>query len=133
MRRWEKDRSFRRWHAGWQMEIDGVRFRVRRGKKTPRGPGEDLVLEWFVGGRWQPIKLRIAALITDFCFENEDVLYPPSQFKGGMDCVEYLKTAVVYGWDKADALLNVERHQKPQQSLLEFRGDDVYVEDDDST
>jgi hypothetical protein len=98
-------------------EIDGVFYRVLHGRK---GPG-DLRLEHRVDGAWKPVRMRTGAMLADFFFENEEVLYPDA--KGGKKYLEYVRDATKYGWDKADAVLRVERAQrKVQRSLFDEDG-----------
>ena len=116
----------RRWRDGWSRRIDGISFRIVRGRKGPN----DLRLDWYVDGQWRPIHMRIAALLTDFFYENEDVLYPPPA-KGGQKILDYLRWAAKNGWEKAEAGLRAERELKRARPVL---FDDIYdVFDEDGT
>lgn len=100
----------RRWEAGMKFELDGIHYRVVRGVKGP----DDLRLDHLIDGTWRPIHMRQGALLADFFFENEDVLYPPPQYKGGKKYLEYVRDAARCGWEKTEAVLRLERRQKEQ-------------------
>lgn len=103
----------RRFNPGDLFEIGGMHFRVVPGSKTPRGPGQDLRLDWLRSdGCWRPVKMAHAGLIVDFFFENEDVLYPPPQFDGGRRFTDYLKHGLKHGWQSAEAGLRIEKEAK---------------------
>lgn len=113
----------RRWRDGLQVELDGLRFRVVAGRKSP----DDLRLECWVDGSWRPVRMALGAFLADFFYENEEVLFPYPK-KGGRKYLDYLRDAAKYGWEKADAVLRVERAKKRAQPQLDF-GDmyDVYT------
>lgn len=96
-----------RWRAGDERDIDGLRFRVTQGVKSP----DDLRLDVKADGSWRAVHMRLGAFLADFFFENEDVLYPPPA-KGGRKYLTYLRDATRYGWTKADAVLRIERRQR---------------------
>lgn len=105
----------RRFSAGDQFELGGLRFRVRAGQKEPRGPGEDLVLDWLTPEHgWKAVPGSAGALIADFICENEGVLYPSPPFEGADKYRKYLTHAIRHGWMKAEAGLRLERSYKNQ-------------------
>lgn len=97
----------RRWREGQEFDFDGLRFRVCRGKKAPA----DLRLDVMTGGTWRAVHMRLGAMLADFFYENEDVLYPPPA-KGGRKYLDYCRDAAKHGWEKAEAVLRIERRQK---------------------
>lgn len=99
----------RRWQNGDFGELHGLRWRVRTGAKHP----EDLVLEINVEGYWLAVSMTLGFLLADFFFQNEDVLYPPSQgYRGGYKYLNDCKVAALHGWDKAAAGLRAEKAMK---------------------
>ena len=54
-----------------------MKYRIRPGKKHT----EDKVLEILTDG-WEAPSYKQLLFILDHLFKNEDVLYPPPQFKG---------------------------------------------------
>lgn len=96
----------RRWQAGWRGTVDGVTLRVERGKKGPA----DLRMDVFVGGEWKPVHMSLGCVLADFFFENEDVLYPPSQgFAGGTYYLRALAEAPKVGWEAVVGRIRSER------------------------
>ena len=104
----------RRWRDGDTGTLDGVRYRVVRGAKGP----DDLRLDWLIGGKWRAVHMRVAAMLADFFYENEDALYPPPRYKGGRKVLTYLRHAGLHGWEKAEAGLRVERNTTHLQATL---------------
>lgn len=99
----------RRWEAGIAVRLPNApTFRVVPGNKAPG----DLRLDWFSSRQrlWIPVQMSAAALITDFWYENEDHLYPPSRGKrGGKYFLDYLQIAAIEGWETADRKLRREQ------------------------
>jgi hypothetical protein len=104
----------RRFNAGDQFEIDGVNYRVVKGRKAV----EDLRLDWWQDGRWRPVTLDHVGLIVDMIAENENVLYPPPRFKGGGMVIQFCMTAHREGWHAARNLLHQQRANKAEQGSL---------------
>lgn len=102
----------RRFMAGQRFQIGAIHLRVEPGYKKPRGPGEDLRLELLTESGWIPIRFALAALIADFAFENEDVLYPPPRYLGGDKFAAYIVRAMTDGWEVAEAVLQREKRQR---------------------
>lgn len=105
----------RRFHAGDTFNIDGVDYRVVKGKKAI----DDLRLDWWQAGSWRPVTLDHAALIVDMIAENEDVLYPPPRFKGGQMVMEFVQRARKHGWGAARSTLHQQRANKAEQLRLD--------------
>ena len=115
-------RGGRRWQAGDRAELDGLQFRVQPGSKK----ADDLRLDVMVNGKWQPVHMRLAALIVDFLYENEDALYPREPHSsclvygcngsrghgGGEYYIRYLRKAGRDGWRVAQAELEGEKAVK---------------------
>jgi hypothetical protein len=102
----------RRFTVGYEVDVSGLRFRVEQGGKHP----DDRVLLWWTGSGWRLIEMAAGALMADFFYENEHVLYPPP-YKGGEMYREFLKHAMQHGWSKAVAGLNAQKQMK-QPSLF---------------
>ena len=87
--------------------VDGIRFRIVQGKKADN----DLRLEWQIpGGEWRAVSMAAGAIMADFWYENENVLYPPERgLLGGEKYSQYLGTAMHDGWEVADAVLQTEK------------------------
>lgn len=92
----------RRFNAGDEFYIDGLRLRIASGgKEIKRGPrageyGHDLVIEWLSldERKWVRMRFAVLALLVDFLCENEDVLYPPEHgFRGGEMLLANMRTA----------------------------------------
>lgn len=96
--------KYRRWVLGLEGVTSSVRWRVERGGKSPH----DLVLEWWLDGRWVRIGMDITFLAADFMYENESVLYPPPA-RGGQMYFNRLRTAIKDGWETAGAILEHEK------------------------
>jgi hypothetical protein len=102
----------RRWLAGMAFEVDGVFYRVLRGRKeAPRG-AEDLRLEHRVDGVWRPVRMQTGAMLADFFFENEDVLYPRPRFNGGTEYLSYLWDAAYTGWEHSEGRLQEQKTRR---------------------
>lgn len=103
----------RRFVVGYEVNISGIRFRVEQGRKDPN----DRVLLWLTPTGWVPIEMAAGALMADFFYENEHVLYPPP-YAGGEKYRDFLKHAMQHGWEKAVAGLRAEKSAK-QQSMFD--------------
>jgi hypothetical protein len=78
-------------------------------------------MEWQTDDGWQPVTMAAAAIMADFFFDNEDVLYPPSRgFKGGRKFMEFLRLAVKEGWQTAVHGLQRERAAKEEATQVTF-------------
>lgn len=113
--RHSKTRRFAVGHTG---ECSEIRYRVIQGAKKPG----DLVLQLYVNGRWQRIRMELGFLLAAFFFENEEVLYPPSGSRhiGGDYYMRECWDAIYYGWESAAQKLRKERAARIQR--LEFAG-----------
>lgn len=103
----------RRWKAGDELVVDGLHFRVVQGAKSP----EDLRLELELGSGWRPVNMSWGALMADFFFENEDVLYPPEERHlhgriGGQYYLNYCARAAREGWQESDYGMRGEKRRK---------------------
>lgn len=123
----------RHFYEGWRDEFAGLEFRVvktgsagtigkacidcqRAGLHAYEPCEHDLVLQvWIEGGGWRSIPMIAVAMMTEFFWENEDVLYPPPRFKGGAYFFEYLRDACERGYLRADSKLKEERRAKRQR------------------
>lgn len=107
----------RRFQPGWQETVGGVTYRVVLGRKMSRVPDAvDLKLEAWTPRGWQAVPMAVGALMADFFYENEEVLYPPSAgFQGGTYYVTYLNQAVSDGWEVADERLQAEKRAREQR------------------
>jgi hypothetical protein len=109
----------RRFHAGYSVDISGIRFRVVQGRKVDRGKDrQDLRLEWWASGvgKWQAVDMQAAAFLADFFYENEEELYPQAEgMQGGRKFWEYLRWAMKHGWTKAQAGLRAEKAMRGVQ------------------
>jgi hypothetical protein len=97
--------------------IAGINWRVRRGVKSP----DDLVLDFAVGGSWVPVPMILGFFLADFFVQNENRLYRDG--RGGKYYLDAVKYAVRHGWQRADAVLQVEKRLKrigtPQTELFD--------------
>ena len=99
----------RRWKAGDEGYCNEIRYRVVTGRKGP----DDLRLDLFINGDWQPAKMEIGFLMADFFFENEHALYPRARgYRGGFEYLKALQDASRYGWQAT------QRQLRTQQSRL---------------
>lgn len=104
----------RRW-GECEFELAGQRFRVQRGVKSP----DDLRLDWYTPTGWRAVPMSPGAMMADFFFENEDVLYPPDMGnQGGSKYIALLRHAARHGWQKANAGLLAERAAKQDRLPL---------------
>ena len=90
----------RRWTSGTEVTFSGMAFRVAEGSKEDG----DLRIEWGTPGGWRPIEMGVAALLTDFFIENEDVLkqYRPHWRRTAAEFwFEFLSHANREGWEAA--------------------------------
>ena len=104
----------RRFVVGYEVQVSGIHFRVEQGRKHP----DDRVLLWNTPTGWVPIEMAAGALMADFFYENEHVLYPPP-YSGGEKYREFLKHAMQHGWDKAVAGLRMEKNAKQRSLFVE--------------
>ncbi len=102
----------RRFAAGDVFDQQGIRLRVVAGRKPAAGDGIDLRLDVLTPTGWVAVPLSVVGLMADFMYENEGVLYPKPQFKGGEKVWEYLRHSVKHGWSKAEAGLRLEKRYK---------------------
>ncbi len=103
----------RRFSPGQRFEVGGLNFRVERGEKPARVPGEiDLRLDVYNGTRWVPVTMTTGFMLADFFHENEEVLYPPPQFKGGAKYLSECRGAARDGWEHTANRLRLERKYK---------------------
>lgn len=112
----------RRWEPR-EFELDGLRWRVVKGKKTSLVPGEDdLRLEHMTPQGWRPTAMALVFMLTDFWYENEDVLYPKPRFQGADYLLRAIKRAALNGFQsEVDRLEGekVRKRQKEQGLLLQ--------------
>lgn len=110
----------RRWSPGTFHSVNGLKFRIVRGRKTNYFGEEvdDFVLEVSTPEGWRKVHMHLAGFITDFLTENEDVLFPRyrdgyrTSLQGGQKLLNYLRDARKYGWEKAEDELQRERAAK---------------------
>lgn len=108
----------RRWTARRRFNVDGVWFRVVPGKKSP----DDLKLEMLVpkrnvdgsvGTKWLAVHMSLGALLADFFYENEDILFPPEDgYKGGEYHSKHLRQAEEEGYEAATKTLRATQAKK---------------------
>lgn len=116
----------RRWDLG-EFEVNGLKFRVVRGKKPAALQGqEDYRLDVLTLAGWVPVRMELAFFVTDFFAENEEVLYPSprngGRHKGGAKFLEYVRFAANYGWARAAGLVRMDRiNATAQKSLWDDR------------
>ena len=106
----------RRFKDGDLFQFHGAMFRVVKGKKSP----DDLRLDMWLGtrmeGQWVPVKASWVFLMSDFIYENEDVLYPPTGRRaGGEKFMKALREAVRDGWVAATQTLEAERRSAAER------------------
>lgn len=101
----------RRWRSGIIYQSpEGLRFRVVQGKKSP----DDLRVDVAVAGSWRPVRMELLFFLMDFFFENEEYLYPPPKFKGGLKILNAARTASMRGYRFAQQELSEEQRQKAE-------------------
>ena len=66
----------------------GVNWRIREGHKFVG----DLVIEWYIGERWVPVKLEALFVPVDLICQNEDERYPYPR-EGGQRVIRFLQDA----------------------------------------
>jgi hypothetical protein len=115
----------RRWHEGDHGDLCGVPYRVVKGVKF-RGvnPEEnDLVMQWWVNGRWRNLDMKVGAVMADFFYENEELAFPPERnpkWLGGNYYLAYINGAAQSGWKQADKRLREQSDkQRPYRRHLE--------------
>lgn len=100
----------RRWQPRPWFEVDGLWFKVERGKKAPDDLRLDILAAYrdeetgLVEARALPVSMSFSAILADFFYENENVLYPPPRFKGGKRHSQHMALAEQQGWEVAEAL-----------------------------
>lgn len=113
----------RRFRPGLTENVEGIWFRLVPGKK---GDG-DLRLELRAAGEWRPVKMRLAAFLTDFFVENEDHLrqYRPHWKQSGWEFfADFLHEATENGWKVASERLETQRRRVvPTDPSQSFDGD----------
>lgn len=112
----------RRWAAGdeyWSKE--GLHLRVVEGAKPVNGNGEgrDLRLEVDVNGQWTAVHMELGFALADFFYENEEVLFPPPQYKGGEKYLEQVQNAARFGYLAAQEWLERESRRKRDAARLQ--------------
>lgn len=98
----------RRWQVGEPFEVDGLRWRVVKGKKSP----DDLRLEHLTPNGWRPTAMAMLFMLADFWYENEDLLYPKPRYQGADYLLREVTRAAKQGWQVAQAKLQKEKEQK---------------------
>lgn len=93
---------------------DGLRFRIVRGRKTPRTPNNyadpvDLRIDVWANERWQPVHMETAFLLVNFFYENEDVLYPKPRLQGGDYFLEECRKAYGLGYQWPTDGIEIDR------------------------
>jgi hypothetical protein len=78
---------------GQEFTLSSLPFRVRDGYK---GRG-DMVIDWFTPDGWVPVSMSALAVLVEFIYLNEDNLFPPPRFMGGMMLMRFLQDAVRFG------------------------------------
>lgn len=99
----------RRFRSGDGGEIGGIPWRIVTGMKSE----DDLRMDIQVGEKWVAVKMDLGFLMADFFYENENVLYPPSQgFRGGQMYLDFCRGAAYMGWTHASETLSDQRRRK---------------------
>lgn len=89
--------------------FSGVHLRVVPGYKAAMN-GQDLRLDWLTPGGWCPVPMKAIAFMVAFMYENEERRYPSGLgYQGGEKFMRYLRDALKFGVDNADAALQVDR------------------------
>jgi hypothetical protein len=97
-----------RFAPGLSGTLNGIEWRVVKGHKKDG----DLRLE-LRALEFRAVPMALGFLCADFFYENENVLYPPSEgFLGGEKYLRGLKGAVALGWRAAMDWLEDERRRK---------------------
>jgi hypothetical protein len=105
---------------GDRFMCSGLAFRVEQGRKLSRVAGEtDLLLEVWTGDRWAAVGMELGAMLTQFFYENEQVLYPPALMNGsgepllgGQRYLNACRAAIHHGWEAVAQQLEAERRRK---------------------
>ena len=101
----------RRWKPG-PVRVGAFQFQVVKGRKHP----DDLRLDMWAGnlagpGVWVSVPMCLGAVLADFFYENEGIIYPPPML-GGRKYLDYVNVAATQGWQVADAGLRAERQAR---------------------
>ena len=97
----------RRFLAMDEGRFGNIHWRVVEGRKSE----DDLRLDLLVP-RWTAVPMGLGFLFADFFYENENVLYPPSRYRGGQMYLDFCGGAAHLGWEHARQLLAEQRLAK---------------------
>lgn len=87
----------------------GIEYRVVQGRKAPGDMRLDIRVK---GSAWVPVPMNLGALLADFHFQVEDILYPRGcGLQGGEKYMRFLRTAVNEGHEAASGSLYREKHR----------------------
>ena len=111
----------RRWQVRAPFRQFGLLWRILPGRKPcpacavlGKPCPHDRVLQWLTDEqRWVSIQMGAGALLADFFYENEEVLYPSRLGKmGGKKYLQFLMHAVEHGYEAAYEVLELEKRTK---------------------
>jgi hypothetical protein len=102
--------SNRRWKP-MEFELDGLKWRVVKGRKSP----DDLRLEHMTPRGWRPTAMALLFMLTDFWYENEDLLYPKPRYQGAEYLLRAVRRAAVNGFQSEVEKLNGEKQRKRER------------------
>lgn len=100
----------RRWKPT-EFELDGLRWRVVKGRKSP----DDLRLEHMTPKGWRPTAMALLFMLTDFWYENEDLLYPKPRYQGAEYLLRAVRRAAVNGYQSEVDKLEGEKQRKRER------------------
>lgn len=101
----------RRWTEGTEFELDGLSWRVVKGRKAPG----DLRLEHMTTSGWRPTAMALVFMLADFWYENEDLLYPKPKFQGADYLLRAIERAAKNGYQSEVERLEGEKLAKRQR------------------
>lgn len=100
----------RRWSPS-EFELDGLRWRVVKGRKSP----DDLRLEHMTPRGWRPTAMALVFMLTDFWYENEDLLYPKPRYQGAEYLLKAIRRAALNGHQSETDRLEGEKRRKRER------------------
>jgi hypothetical protein len=105
----------RRFHIGYEpgrfFNFGQLDLRIVQGEKAPEDRRLDVRCP-----TWEPVKMALGGLLTDFFYENEQILYPPTPNvgrgrgqRGGAYYLDAMKEAAATGWRPVALRIEAER------------------------
>lgn len=109
----------RRWTARKAFKVDGVWYQVVEGVKSADDLRMDILvptmgLDGLYGRKWQPIHMSHSAIVADFLYDNEEVLFPRGVGNnlGGVKHRNHLRLSEEEGWEAAMKKLRGEQARR---------------------